>query len=209
MSSVQRYYQRNAARYDLLMLPFAQIRSRAIAELRLHAGASVLELGCGTGTSFAALRRTIGARGRLIGLDSSATMLQHAQRRITQSGWRNVSLIQADAAALPLSVRDLDAVLVFYSNDVIVNPAAIDRLLAVLRPGGRVVIAGARLCTGPHGVLLNPLTRGYARNGMHSQLMTQPWDHLAQRAPLRYLETYLIGSAFVAVSQYADGEPGT
>lgn len=201
VSSVQGYYQRHAARYDLLMLPFAPVRARAIAALQLQPGAGVLELGCGTGTSFATLRRAIGSEGRLIGIDSSAAMLQYAQRKIIQSGWRNVFLTLADAAALPLNVHDLDAVLVFYSNDVIVNPAAIDQLLMVLRPGGRVVIAGARLATDRHGVLLNRLTCSYARRGMHSRLTAQPWDQLAQRIPLLHLETRLIGSAFVAAGQ--------
>jgi ubiquinone/menaquinone biosynthesis C-methylase UbiE len=143
-SKVRQYYTANARRYDLLMRPFAGVRQRAIEQLALTPGTRVLELGCGTGTSFAALLAAVGSQGSVIGVDLIGAMLRVAHAKAYQAGWTNVQLIQARAEQLPLAPDTVNAVLVFYSNDVLTNPDALDHALTALRPGGRFVIAGAR-----------------------------------------------------------------
>lgn len=194
---VRQHYAANARRYDLLMRPFAGVRRRAIEQLALAPGMRVLELGCGTGTSFPALLAGVGPKGRVLGVDLSPAMLEVAREKANQAGWTNVQLMQGRAELLPLAPASVDAVLVFYSNDVLTNPAALDQALAALRLGGRFIIAGARLTGGIWGRLLNPLTRGYAGRSIVTPLSDQPWRALEERIGPLSVERHLGGSAFV------------
>lgn len=197
-SKVRQHYTANARRYDLLMRPFAGVRRRAIEQLALTPGMRVLELGCGTGTSFTALLAAVGPEGSVVGVDLSRAMLKVAREKGLQADWTNAQLMQARAEQLSLAPASVDAVLVFYSNDVLNNPVALDHALTALRPGGRFVIAGARLADGAPGALLNPLTRGYAERSIVTRLLQRPWEALAARLGPLAVELHLGGSAFVA-----------
>jgi SAM-dependent methyltransferase len=53
VAAVRRKYRRNAALFDAFeCLPFRRLRQRAVELLQPSAGATVLDLGCGTGLSF-------------------------------------------------------------------------------------------------------------------------------------------------------------
>jgi demethylmenaquinone methyltransferase/2-methoxy-6-polyprenyl-1,4-benzoquinol methylase len=206
---VRQHYTTNARRYDLLMRPFAGVRQRAIEQLALAPGMRVLELGCGTGTSFAALLEAVGPKGSVVGVDVSRAMLEVAHEKIDQAGWTNVKLIQTCAECLPLAPATVDAVLVFYSNDVLTNPGALDQALVMLRPGGRFVIAGAKLTDGAPALLLNPLTRGYAERSIVTRLSQRPWEALEACLGSLSVEQHLGGSAFVASGSQTKGSVNT
>lgn len=195
---VRKHYRANARRYDLLMRPFAGVRRRAIEQLALTPGMQLLELGCGTGTSFAALLAAVGLQGSVFGVDHNRIMLGVAREKVDQAGWTNVQLIQARAEQFPLVPATVDAVFVFYSNDVLTNSDALDHALTALRPGGRFIIAGARLTEGAPGVLLNPVTRGYAEGSIITRLSERPWEALEARLGPLLVELRLGGSAFIA-----------
>lgn len=72
-------------------------RRRAVALLQLRPGATVVEIGCGTGLNFRLVLERIGPTGQLIGVDFSAEMLERARRRIAAKGWNNVQLVQVRA----------------------------------------------------------------------------------------------------------------
>ncbi len=163
--SVADYYTRNSRLFALLMRPFAALRRRAIARLALQPGEVVLELGCGTGTSFAALLSAIGAQSHLIGVDASAAMLAVAQTQAVRHRWSNLSLLWADAAQAVLAARSVDRVLCFYANDIMTSPEAVAQAVRSLRPGGRFVAAGVKLAQGPGAPLVDALTRSYAHSG--------------------------------------------
>jgi ubiquinone/menaquinone biosynthesis C-methylase UbiE len=57
----------------------SKFRDRAVESLSLDAGEQVLELGCGPGNSFEALRTRVGDGGRVIGIDYSIGMTERAQ----------------------------------------------------------------------------------------------------------------------------------
>ena len=59
-------YRRRAKGYDAELELFEPIRSQAIALLGLHGGDTVLDIGCGTGLSFAALHHRVGRKGRIV-----------------------------------------------------------------------------------------------------------------------------------------------
>jgi demethylmenaquinone methyltransferase/2-methoxy-6-polyprenyl-1,4-benzoquinol methylase len=115
-------------------------RRRAVRALRLRPGATVVDLACGTGQNFPLIERAIGPDGRIIGVDLTDAMLAQAQRRIEHDGWRNVSLVQADAAdyAYP---AEINAILSTYAlSHVPECGAVIVRGAEALAPGGRLVV---------------------------------------------------------------------
>ena len=134
--TLQRFYRWNAPIYDLTRWTILRGRRAAIDALCLRPGDGVLEIGCGTGLSFASLVEQVGERGRVVGVDLSFHMLARARRRRR----RNVHLIQADAARLTLRCR-FDAVLVSYALTMIPDwRAAIERACDHLESSGIMVI---------------------------------------------------------------------
>src|SRR4051812_35363746 len=77
--------------------------ARLLGDVR---GRRVLELGCGAA---AGARWLVGQGAEAVGLDLSAGMLRHARGAQERSGVR-VSLVQADALALPFGDRTFDVV---------------------------------------------------------------------------------------------------
>lgn len=99
----QDQYTRLAPLYDAGMwlyrvagLRDGACRQRAVNSLRLSPGATVVDLGCGTGLNFPYLRDAVGPGGRIIGVDLTPAMLARAGDRVRRHGWRNVELVEAD-----------------------------------------------------------------------------------------------------------------
>jgi S-adenosylmethionine-diacylglycerol 3-amino-3-carboxypropyl transferase len=140
-SSVQRFYRWHAHVYDKTRWTILHGRRPAAAALGLKPDSRVLEVGCGTGLNFPYLLRHLDAeRGRLVGLDFSADMLDRARRRVARRGWNNVELVCADASKMELSEK-FDAIFFAYSLTMIPDwRAALDRAQAHLRPGGTLVV---------------------------------------------------------------------
>jgi protein-L-isoaspartate O-methyltransferase len=78
----RRKYRRLAAVYDRRIRFVAPIRRRVIDLLCLQPGEHVLDMGCGTGASFAALREAVGQTGRVTGVELSEEMAAVARTRI-------------------------------------------------------------------------------------------------------------------------------
>lgn len=134
-------YRRRAAQYDQTLGPTSSIRQRAIAQLGLVPGQTVLDVGCGTGASLQALVEAVGPAGHVIGFDQSPEMLGLAIQKSTQRGWRNVTLLEASAQTLRIH-RPVDAFLFHYTHDILQSPQALNALLTHAAPGARVSIAG-------------------------------------------------------------------
>jgi len=136
-------YRKKAWHYDITSRLYFRSRAhrgRAVQALRLRPGATVVEIACGTGLNFPLIEQEIGPEGRIVGVDLTPAMLAQAQRRIETSGWRNVSLVQADAAefAFPTGV---DAILATYPHALLPESAqVIAHGAAALSPGGRWVV---------------------------------------------------------------------
>jgi len=121
------------------------LRQTVVDRLALQPNQAVLDLGCGTGRTFPYIIQRIGAGGYLVGLDHSPAMLREAQKLVDRRGWKNVELIQADAARLSLG-RLLDAAAcVLAVANIPDYREAMRRMVAHVRPGGRVVVADARM----------------------------------------------------------------
>lgn len=127
--------------YEALFAPHAQATGAELVRLLGPGEGPCLDVGCGTGLHFQAVRAT----GRVpIGVDYSADQLRHARARGV--------CVQADAAALPFADGAFATVLmVWISTDVDDFAAVVREAVRVLRPGGLLVFWGAHPCfIGPH-----------------------------------------------------------
>lgn len=137
-------------------------RLAAVSGLRLHPGARVLDVGCGTGLNLPLLLDAVGERGAVVGVDASAAMLAQARERVDVGGWDNVTLYQGDAAELGTLLDDeepFDAVLYTYSLSIITDwQRSWTQALALTKPGGRLAVADLAMPTGK-GRVLRPAAR--------------------------------------------------
>jgi len=161
LSDVKRNYDRVAPRYDLWtdlvfgrLLRIERYRQHTVDLLGDITGATVLDIGCGTGRNFAGLIQRVGPTGRLIGLDYSEGMLAQARGRAERAGWGNVELIHSDAATLEGVSEPVDAVVSVWCMGIVHDiEAALHRAVAVLRPGGRLAIMDFGRARPNHGPL--------------------------------------------------------
>lgn len=132
------YYDAVARRYDALVdRPIRHVRAAAARALDAGPGATVLDLGCGSGVNFEHLRRTVGPSGGVVGVDVSHGMLSVARGRIHEAGWENVTAVRGDARRPP--VADPDAVFASLLAAFFDDPGAVVRRWAdLVGPGGRL-----------------------------------------------------------------------
>lgn len=95
-------------------------RAHAASNLQLQPGSTVLVPGCGTGQDFEFLVPAVGSKGKIVGVDFSAGMLDRAQRRVRRQGWSNVELHQGDVRSLgDMDIGPFDRVLFFLTLSVL------------------------------------------------------------------------------------------
>ena len=93
---------------------------------------TVLELGCGTGSTAIALAPSV---GKIIATDVSEAMLSKGRERAHEAGAANVEFIQTDAADAPQG--PFDAVLAFNLLHLIKDmDGALSEIAARIKPGG-------------------------------------------------------------------------
>ena len=145
--------------YDVAFLGReSERRERAVEALSLDSGERVLELGCGPGNSFAALRTRVGSAGRVVGLDYSPGMARQARRRARERGWANVHVVRGDAGRPGIADGAFDAVYASMSLSAMPeSDRAIEAAYRALRPGGRIVVLDAQPFQAFPWTLLNPV----------------------------------------------------
>jgi demethylmenaquinone methyltransferase/2-methoxy-6-polyprenyl-1,4-benzoquinol methylase len=145
-------YRKKAKHYDITSrlypvpgYPVRAQRLHAVHTLALRPGDSVVDVACGTGLNFPLIEQAIGPRGRIVGVDLTDAMLAQAQQRIATHGWRNISLVQTDAAAFAFPT-DIDAILSTYALTQVPECAAvIAHGAAALNGGGRWVVLDVKI----------------------------------------------------------------
>lgn len=197
LSVSQVQYRRRADRYDLELLPFEPYRAQAIELLELEPGATVLDVGCGTGLSLAPLLQAVGARGHVIGVEPSSAMLAHARERVAANHWHNVVLLEAPAATAHLH-GEADAALFLFTHDVLRDPASIDHILAHLKVGARVVAVGLQWAA-PWMVATNAFVAAAALYSMSSMDgLDCPFDKLAAHLRDVRVQRAMMGGIYIA-----------
>ena len=108
---------------------------------QVSAGQTVLDIGTGTGHLAIAAAQIIGDRGRVIGIDISAGMLEQAQSKVNALGLCNVEFQLVDAEALSSPIDYFDHILCANTFPWMENKEATLRLwYQFLKPGGRIGI---------------------------------------------------------------------
>jgi ubiquinone/menaquinone biosynthesis C-methylase UbiE len=140
-SRVRRLYSLIAGIYDLRLGTFLRWRKPAVEALQPESGDTVLDLACGTGLNLSHIVKHVGPAGRIIGLDYTRPMLTRARKKIARGRWMNVSLVEGDAANLPLATESCDGIICSYAMAIIPEyRKAVTEAVRVLKPGGRLVL---------------------------------------------------------------------
>jgi len=102
-------------------------------------GQSVIDVGCGVGTSAIEIARRYGAH--VIAADISPFMLAHARANVTKAGVEDkVDVVRADLQHLPYPDNSFDRVLAEAVSMYVDRPKAAVELTRVCKAGGRVLI---------------------------------------------------------------------
>jgi S-adenosylmethionine-diacylgycerolhomoserine-N-methlytransferase len=132
--------------YDITRRYYLLGRDELIEELRLDAGETVAEIGCGTGRNLVHMARRY-PTARFFGLDASTEMLQTAQAKVDKAGLADrIPLVHGFAQEFDPRVAfaldgPLDRIVFSYSLSMIPPwRESIDHALASLKPGGHVHI---------------------------------------------------------------------
>jgi ubiquinone/menaquinone biosynthesis C-methylase UbiE len=103
-------------------------------------GKTVLEVGCGTGDDAREIAELVGPAGRVIATDLSETMVAEARRRSAGSGLP-VEFRIADLSGLDFPDGSFDGarakLVLMHCADI---ETALDELVRVIRPGGRIAV---------------------------------------------------------------------
>ena len=193
-------YHRVAADYDLLTAAGDRYRRRAVAALGLRPGEVVLDVGCGTGLNFAPLAAAVGERGRLIGIEQCPDMLARAAGRIDAAAATDVTLVEAPAEEADLRLR-ADAALLCGTHDIVRSGRALRNVLRHVRPGGRVVAAGAKWAPWwrPGSAALNLWTWQVNRPFVTTfEGFDRPWSLLEDLVDDLAVEEVLMGGGYIA-----------
>lgn len=155
----------------------------------------VLDLGCGPGTTTAALAAMLPAT-EWIGGDLAGRMLRLAKRRLAHTGIR-ASLVRCDALALPFAAASVDGI-VGHSFLYLVpeERQVLQAAYRVLRPGGRIAFME------PADGYVSPARIWRASNDPRFLLSVPPW-RLMSRHQRRYscdsFHAALQGAGFVEI----------
>ena len=110
---------------------------RVIDDLEIPAGAQVLEVGAGTGTSFPAYP----THCSVTGVDLAPDMLARARQKIEENGWRHLKVLEMNALDLKFPDNSFDFVMAFHVVTVVPDPV---RMIAeanrVCKPNGKIAI---------------------------------------------------------------------
>jgi ubiquinone/menaquinone biosynthesis C-methylase UbiE len=128
-----------------------------IAAARVQPGQRVLDVGCGTGYFARMLARSVGTDGRVVGVDASPEMIQYASRHASVDHVKNLRFQIGAAESLAFPDQHFDVAvssLFIHHLPADLQLTAVRELSRVLRPGGTLLLADARIpSTGPWHLL--------------------------------------------------------
>lgn len=111
-----------------------------LAELR--EGEVVLDLGSGGGIDVFLAAQKVGPRGRAIGIDMTAAMVERARVSAKKMGITNVEFLLGEIESLPLDNASVDVVISNCVINLVPDKAkAFSEAFRVLKPGSRLIVS--------------------------------------------------------------------
>ncbi|HET6219443.1 MAG TPA: methyltransferase domain-containing protein [Acidobacteriaceae bacterium] len=121
---------------------------RVLLRAGLKTGMAVADLGCGVGATTRMLAEMVGPTGHVTGIDLSAAQLEQGRRLCKTGGITNATFVEASATATGLRRSSLDLVYCRFLLLHLVDPeAGLREMLAILKPGGVLVVEDGDLTT--------------------------------------------------------------
>ncbi|MEK9593055.1 MAG: bifunctional demethylmenaquinone methyltransferase/2-methoxy-6-polyprenyl-1,4-benzoquinol methylase UbiE [Luminiphilus sp.] len=146
-SMVRGVFDSVASRYDLMNDLMSggihRLWKRFTIELcAVRPGQTILDIAGGTGDLAARFSRLVGQDGKVILADINAAMLEVGRDRLIDKGASdNIEVVQADAQYLPFADNSIDCITIAFGlRNVTDKAVALQSMLRVLRPGGRLLV---------------------------------------------------------------------
>ncbi len=121
---------------------FAGVTDAALAAAAPKRGDSVLDIGCGTGTTLLRLAEAVGPEGSVLGVDISEQQLALARQRIDAAGSANAKVVLDDATTHDFPAAAFDLVFTRFGVMFFAEPVvAFSNIRRAMKPGGRLALA--------------------------------------------------------------------
>jgi len=115
-------------------------RKHTMKTMKVKAGATALDVCCGTADWTIALADAVGQKGKVFGLDFSKNMLKIGDDKVRAKKLENVTLIHGNAMELPFEDNYFDYVTIgFGLRNVPDYMQVLKEMYRVVKPGGQVV----------------------------------------------------------------------
>jgi ubiquinone/menaquinone biosynthesis C-methylase UbiE len=129
-----------ASSFDETSFWCARFGALLFQHLELRRGLNILDVGCGTGFPLFELANAHGPTCQVTGIDVWAEALERARAKLRAQALPNVTIIEADAAALPFADDHFDLITCNLGLNNFADPAAVvAECFRVTKSAGRVV----------------------------------------------------------------------